>query len=49
LSGWLRASTGQGKINEDVLRAIQWPTQLIGYFTGKRQIVALKAEYKPME
>jgi hypothetical protein len=40
------AEAGKGRINEDVLRAIQWPTQLICYFTGKRQIVALKAEYK---
>lgn len=40
------AEAGKGRINEDVLRAIQWPTQLICYFTGKRQILSLKAEYK---
>jgi hypothetical protein len=40
------AEAGKGRINEDVLRVIQWPTQLICYFTGKRQIVALKAEYR---
>ena len=28
-------------VGRDVLRAINWPTQLIGYFAGKRQIVAL--------
>lgn len=39
-------TAGTGQIGEDVLRAIQWPTQLICYFAGKRQIVALKAEYK---
>lgn len=41
-----RAEAGTGKVNEDVLRAIEWPTQLICYFTGKRQILALKDEYK---
>ncbi len=41
-----RVAKGKGKVNEDVLRSIQWPTQLSWYFTGKMQIVALKAEYK---
>jgi hypothetical protein len=41
-----RAAAGQGKVNEDILRAIQWPTQLICYFTGKTQILALKEEYR---
>jgi hypothetical protein len=40
------AAAGEGRVNQDILRAIEWPTQLITYFTGKRQIVALKAEYK---
>jgi hypothetical protein len=40
------AEAGKGRIGEDVLRVIQWPTQLICYFAGKRQIVALKAEYR---
>ena len=31
---------GEGKLNEDILRAIQWPTQLVHYFTGKQQILA---------
>ncbi len=37
---------GEGKVNEDLLRAINWPTQLIDYFTGKQQILALRAEYQ---
>lgn len=37
---------GQAKVNEDVLRAIQWPTQLVHYFTGKQQILALRAAYQ---
>ncbi len=41
-----RKDKGKGKVNEDVLRAIQWPTQLSWYFTGKLQIEKLKADYK---
>ena len=41
-----RVAKGKGKINEDVLRAIQWPTQLSWYFTGKMQIQALKTDYQ---
>ncbi|MFT3700162.1 MAG: DUF885 family protein [Kofleriaceae bacterium] len=37
---------GKGEINEDLLRAIQWPTQLVHYFAGKQQILALRAEYQ---
>ena len=37
---------GQGRVNEDLLRAINWPTQLLNYFTGKQQILALRAEYQ---
>jgi uncharacterized protein (DUF885 family) len=37
---------GQGTVNEDLLRAINWPTQLLHYFTGKQQILALRAEYQ---
>lgn len=37
---------GQGKIDEDLLRTINWPTQLIGYFAGKMQILELKKAYK---
>jgi uncharacterized protein (DUF885 family) len=30
----------------EVLRAINWPAQLICYFAGKEQILALKADYR---
>lgn len=41
-----RARRGTGKADEDVLRTINWPTQLIGYFAGKQQILTLKDEYR---
>ncbi len=41
-----RARSGTAEVDEDVLRAINWPAQLIGYFTGKMQILDLKAAYK---
>ena len=41
-----RARRGQGVVDEDVLRTINWPAQLIGYFSGKMQILALKEAYK---
>ena len=41
-----RAEAGKGEIDEDVLRAIQWPTQLVCYFTGKLQILELKEAYR---
>jgi hypothetical protein len=40
------AAPGQGKIDEDVLRSINWPTQLIGYYTGKQQILVLREAYR---
>ncbi len=39
---------GKATVNEGVLRAIQWPTQLLSYFTGKQQILALRAEYQTL-
>ena len=36
------AAPGQGRIDEDLLRSINWPTQLICYFTGKMQILAYR-------
>ncbi len=39
-----RAEPGKGKIDEDLLRSIQWPTQLITYYAGKSQIRALRDE-----
>ena len=40
-----QTATGQGHIDPDIQRAVNWPTQLISYFAGKEQILALKAEY----
>lgn len=46
-SDWQQsAAPGKGIINDDVLRAINWPAQLICYFAGKEQILQLKAAYK---
>lgn len=39
-----RAGREGVEVDGDVLRAIQWPTQLIGYFCGKLQIVELREE-----
>ncbi len=35
---------GKGRVDEDILRSIQWPSQLITYFTGKQQLVDLRRE-----
>jgi len=40
------AAPGQGEIDEDVKRAVNWPAQLVCYFAGKEQILALKADYR---
>jgi len=32
------------EVGPEILRTVQWPTQLIGYFHGKKQIVDLRAE-----
>jgi hypothetical protein len=39
-----RAATAPGKsaLSPEILRAINWPTQLICYFAGKEQILSLK-------
>jgi hypothetical protein len=36
------AKPGTGEIDPDLLRSINWPTQLIAYFSGKEQILAMK-------
>jgi hypothetical protein len=41
-----RAAAGKGKIDEDLLRSIQWPTQLVHYWSGKLEIVRLRDELK---
>ena len=45
---WKHGQAG-GVIDEDILRAINWPTQLTGYFAGKVQIVALREEVRAKE
>lgn len=37
---------GKGRIDEDIMRSINWPSQLIGYFTGKMQLKDLRREYR---
>jgi hypothetical protein len=41
-----QAAPGQGRIDPDVKRAVNWPAQLVSYFAGKEQILALKADYR---
>ena len=41
-----KASKKGADVDEDVLRTINWPSQLICYFAGKMQILDLKAAYK---
>ena len=41
-----RAAKGKGEIDEDLLRSIHWPTQLVCYFAGKLEIVRLRDEMK---
>jgi len=41
-----QAAPGQGRVDPDIKRAINWPAQLIGYFCGKEQILALKEDYR---
>ncbi len=37
---------GAGRVDEDILRTINAPTQLICYFAGKMEILQLRADYK---
>jgi len=41
-----QARRGVAEIDEDVLRSINWPALLIGYFAGKMQILELKKAYR---
>jgi hypothetical protein len=44
---WKHATRpGKGTIDPDVQRSINWPAQLIGYFSGREEILALKDAYK---
>jgi hypothetical protein len=40
------AEPGEGTVDEDIQRAINWPAQLICYFAGKTQILRLREDYK---
>ena len=40
------AEPGKGRIDEDIMRSIHWPTQLISYFTGKQQLMDLRRDYR---
>lgn len=37
---------GKGRVDEDIMRSINWPAQLIGYFTGKMQLMDLRRAYR---
>lgn len=37
---------GESKPDEDIMRAIHWPAQLICYFAGKTQLLALERDYR---
>jgi hypothetical protein len=41
-----QAAPGQGRIDPEVQRSVNWPAQLVSYFSGKEQILQLKADYK---
>ncbi len=41
-----RLEPAKRKVDEDLLRSIQWPTQLVCYWAGKREIVALRDDVK---
>jgi len=38
--------SGQGRVDEDIMRSINWPAQLIAYFTGKMQLMELRRAYR---
>lgn len=40
----MQAAAGQGRIDPEIQRTVNWPAQLMCYFTGKEQILALKAD-----
>jgi len=37
---------GEGRVDPELLRTVQWPTQLIGYYAGMEEIEALKEEVR---
>lgn len=40
------AEPGKGRIDEDIMRSLHWPAQLIAYFTGKQQLADLRRDYR---
>ncbi len=38
------AKPGEGKVDPELLRAVHWPTQLVSYYAGMKQIEAIKEE-----
>lgn len=42
----LAPAEGHAEPDPDVLRSINWPTQLITYYAGKSQILALREEVR---
>jgi hypothetical protein len=40
------APSGTGLVDEDIMRSIHWPAQLIAYFTGKMQLMDLRHAYR---
>ncbi len=44
---WKRnTAPGKAVVDEDVMRSIHWPAQLIAYFCGKEQLMALREEWR---
>lgn len=41
-AGEWKYGEGKGEVDGDMLRAINWPTQLVCYFAGKQEILALR-------
>lgn len=41
-----RREPGKGEVDEEILRTIQWPTQLVSYFAGRRALEHLRDEVK---
>lgn len=40
----MQAAEGKGRIDPEIRRTVNWPAQLMCYFTGKEQILALKED-----
>ncbi len=44
---WKRnTAPGKARVDEDVMRSIHWPAQLIAYFTGKMQLMELRDAWR---